>query len=879
MNENMPTPSRHHLPAWAIRFVGWLSTDRNRDTVVGDFAEAYHDVAEERGAGRAIMWYVGQVLKSVPAFLTERLRLSIPMLSAYGTSAFRNLSKRKFFSALNIAGLAIGMATCLMIFQYVAYESGYDTFHEHRDNLYRVVIDGARKGSGESRNGKTWRALEASMRERMPSVVQGARVHANGTAIIAYRPEVGEARVHKQPGGLFVDSTFFELFSYQMLRGNGGLALSSTDQMLISASMARKYFGATDPMGKRLQLQGWTRGTYTVAGVFADPPEQAHLSFDYLLPIQSLLELPQYHSSSGWKWQNFVTYVRLYPGTDAGALSPTLTSIIRGNTVEAFDATDAVRASMQPIAEIHLMPTGRPGFEYWRLYVFGGMGILVLAIAWVNFINLTTARAIERAKEVGVRKTIGATRGNVVAQFLVEATITNSIAFVLAALLAMSGMPYLQTVLDIHAGGAAWEDYTLWGGLAGVFVFGILLSCLYPVGVLSRFEPIAAITSKTRASASPGRLRRVLVTLQFSAATGLLIGTAAVFSQVHHMQSVDLGLELDQVLVVEAPSRADRHGTPDIFRQKLRSIPEVEAVSSGAIPGTGFFMDMPARKLGDHDAESRPFQAVFIDDTFLETYELALLAGRNFRDAQSDGLSTVLNHAGVRVFGFLSAEAAIGERIVFNEDESNYVTVIGVVEDFNWMSVKDKVGAIGFLINQSEGPFSIKVNSANLPATLAAVQSSFESVYPASPYEYYFANERFNAQYHAEQRSGALFGLFSFFALVVACLGLIGLVAHMVSQRIREIGIRKIMGASPGRIAILLVAGLAKSLGVALPLAVLGAYIGISQWLEAYAARIDLTWSLFLWPCFAVCVLALLTVSYHTLRAAYRNPVVALRSS
>lgn len=874
----MRTPSPPQLPEWAIRLVAWLSTDRNRDNVVGDFAEAYHDIASQNGSGRAIVWYVSQVITSIPSFLSERFRLAGPMLGAYGTSAVRNLGKRKFFSSLNIVGLAIGMATCLMIFQYVAYESSYDAFHEHQDDLYRVVVDGVVQGSGETRSGKTWHALEPTIQEQIPGVVRGTRVHSNGAATIMYRPDLGEARIYKQPGGLFVDPSFFALFSYQMLHGDARLALSSTDQMLVSESMAHKYFGEDDPLGKTLQLEGWTRGSYTVAGVFEDPPERSHLNFDYLLPMQSLLELPQYSSRSGWTWQNFTTYVQLHPSTAPKSLSPLLTQLLSENTTHAFGSPEAVRASLQPITEIHLLPTGQPGTEYWRVYVFGIVGILVLGIAWINFINLTTARALERAKEVGVRKTIGATKGNLVAQFVVEAILTNGIAFLLAATLVVVSMPYLQTVLGIHTGAEIWMDRTLWLALTGLFLFGILSSCLYPAVVLARFEPIAIIKSQTRPTAFQGGLRRMLVILQFSAATALLIGTVAVFSQVQHMQSMDLGLELDHILVVEAPSRTDRHGTPAVFRQELLTIPGIETVSSGAVPGTGFFMDMPARKLGDHDVESQPFQAVFIDDTFLETYDLELVAGRNFTDAKSDGLSTVLNEAGVRVFGFPSAEAAIGQRIVFNENESNYVTVVGVVEDFNWMSVKEHVGAIGFLINQSEGPFSIKLNSADLQETLAAVRETFEKVYPASPYDYFFADEHFNAQYLAEQRSGMLFGIFSFFALLVACLGLIGLVAHMVTQRTREIGIRKVMGASSGRIASLLVTGLAKSLGVALPIAILVSYVGINRWLEAYTARIDLTVSLFLLPCLAVFAVALLTVSYHTLRAAHRNPVAALRS-
>ncbi|MEM8556602.1 MAG: ABC transporter permease [Bacteroidota bacterium] len=875
----MRIPSHHRLPNWAVAVLEWLCPSRNRDVVVGDFAEVYHRIASRRGTARATVWYLGHLIRSLPSFLVERASLAFPLIRAYGTGAMRHLGKRKLTSTLNIAGLAIGMATCLVIFHYVAYESGYDKFHHHQEDLYRVVVDGVAQGNGATRSATTWQALDGAMRERLPGIAHSVRVHPNGVATVAYRSGGGAPQIYRQPGGLFVDPSFFEVFSYHMVQGDARHALSSTDQLLVSASMARTYFGDDDPIGKTLHIEGWTQGAYTVTGVFADPPMRSHLRFDYLLPMQSLLALRQYSESSGWTWQNFTTYVQLRPDSEADALAPLLTAMLREHTVEAFALGEQMQASLQPITEIHLLSSGEPGVAYWRVYLFGVIGLLVLVMAWVNFVNLTTARSAERAGEVGVRKAIGASRGNLVAQFVVEAIVTNGVALLLASVLVVVSLPFVHTLLGVRAGTEAWMDPTLWLSVAGLFLLGTLLSCLYPASVLSRQQPITIIKSQAQPASFPGGLRRVLVVLQFSAATALLIGTVGVFSQLQFMESRDLGVQLDHILVVEAPSRTDRRGTPDVFRQALLALPEVEAVSSGAVPGTGFFMDMPARRLGSRDTDAPPFQGVFVDDTFLATYDLHLVAGRNFADAQTDGLSTVLNEAGVRLFGFASNDAALGQRIVFDEDESNYVTVIGVVEDFNWMSVRERVGAVGFLINRSEGPFSIKVTSDDLEGTLASVQEAFRAVYPASPYDYFFADERFDAQYHAERRSGVLFGVFSFLALLVGCLGLIGLVAHTVSQRTREIGIRKVMGATPERIASLLVAGLAKSLGVALPVAVLVSYLGIRRWLEAYATRIELTPWLFLVPCCAVFVVALLTVSYQTLRAAHRDPIAALRSS
>ena len=464
-----------------------------------------------------------------------------------------------------------------------------------------------------------------------------------------------------------------------------------------------------------------------------------------------------------------------------------------------------------------------------------------------------------------------------ITQFVVEALMTNGIAFLLAVGLLVSSLPYLNTLLDLPISIEVLLDFKLWLVLIGLFIVGVLLSCLYPAFMLSSYRPAIILKSQTRSASPHGGLRRILVILQFSASTILLIGTVAVFSQLEFMRSSKLGLDLKQMLVVDAPSRTDRHGTSQQFKEALYKITGVQSVSSGAVPGSGFFMDMPARKQEDYVADTKPFQAVFVDDSFIETFDIHLVTGRNFSGLESDAFGTVLNEAGVRTFGFSSNQEAIGQRIVFNNEGTNYVTVIGVVKDFNWMSVKEKVGAIGFLTNQSEGPFSIKINSANAEQTLASIEHAYKRLYPNSPYESYFAEEYFNRQYQDEQHAGVLFGIFALLALLVACLGLIGLAAYMVSQRTKEIGIRKVLGASTSAVTKMFIIGFIKLLAVALAIAIPISYLGLDFWLSSYARRIDLTVPLFLYPGISVFLIALLAVSYHSLRAARYKPVKALK--
>lgn len=515
---------------------------------------------------------------------------------------------------------------------------------------------------------------------------------------------------------------------------------------------------------------------------------------------------------------------------------------------------------------------------YWRVHLLGIVGLLVLAIAWMNYVNLTTAGSLERAREIAVRKTIGATHGNVIAQFVVEAIMTNGLALVMAGIIVFLALPFAENKLGFETDLAflfASDTFVV----AGILFFsGLILSSLYPAIVLSRFKPMSLFRSQSTPDSGKNFVQRVLVTAQFSIATALLIGTVAVQSQLGFMENTDLGMALDQLVVVEQPSRSDRSAGSSSFLHTVSQVPYVESITSGAVPGSGFFMDMPARRPGSEIQSNIAFQAVFVDQNFLPTYELELLAGRNFLDFETDGMNTIINETGARFLGFDTPDEALGQRVVFNEAETNFVTIVGVVADFNWMSLKQRVGAVGLLINRSIGPFTIRVEAQHVSSALVAIQEAFRDSYPASAFEYAFVDERFNEQYYQERQWSNYFSVFTALALLVACMGLVGMIAHVVVQRTKEVSVRKIMGASPLHIGVILISKLAAILIVAFVMAVPASLLVIKFWLSSYANPMELTVGLFLFPCLVVLALAFITVGFHAQRAARMRPVDVLRS-
>ena len=581
------------------------------------------------------------------------------------------------------------------------------------------------------------------------------------------------------------------------------------------------------------------------------------------------------------------TYFEMEPNADREVAETQLTETYAHYRQEGFARTQTqATAYLQPLTEIHLNEEiGAPATvkgSRRTVYFLTVIGLVTLVIALVNYVNLATARAMDRAREVGVRKVVGAQKKQLVGQFLIESALMNGLALGLAVGLSLVLLPVVNQVAGVEISRALWLDGRFWAVFLGVFGGGVLLSGLYPAFVLSSFRPVAVLKGKVGGAASQVSLRKVLVVVQFAASIALLAGTLVVYAQLSHMRSLDTGFDLEQVLVVEGPKvrseGGDRSAEMATLKNELQSIPAVrEAGLSWKTPGRGFSWYTRLYRVTADPSTSQRVASTKIDADFATVYGLELAAGEGFREGQampdSSIVEVLVNEALIRALGFSSNEAAINEQITNGTD----FVIRGVFESFQWSSAHHEVEAVMFQYDNREGHVSMKVNTTDLPQTIATVESVYKALFPDNPFNYYFADAAFDQQYKADRRFATLFGAFAGIAVLIACLGLFGLASFTATQRTKEIGVRKVLGASVASLVALLAKDFVILIGIAFLIATPVAYFYMKDWLADFAYRIELGPGVFLLVGILVLVIALLTVSYQTIRAARANPVMSLR--
>lgn len=815
------------------------------------------------------------------------------MFKNYLKTAFRNLLRQKGYSFINVAGLTLGMACCLLLFQYVAYEYSFDQFNVNKDRIYRTATHSTQNGEDRGFGATTGYIFGPTMAQEVPGIVRYARVQPNyGDAVLSYKGPAGD-RTFKEENVFYVDSTFLSMFSYPLVKGDRQQALRQPQTVLVSESMARKYFGNADPTGKVLDVTGWVQGPYTVTGVFQDVPPTSSMQFDFLLPMQDLLKTGQYsQEGADWGWTNFLTYFETAPNADVAAIEHKITeSFARHQADQLASSNTKVEVHLQPLSDVHLNaeiqgPAVVVGNRK-TVYFFTIIGLITLLIALVNYVNLATARALDRAKEVGVRKVVGAHQQQLMGQFLLESALMNLTALVLAIGLALLLLPVVNQVADVQLTGSLWLDARFWAVFLGVFGLGALLSGLYPAFILSSFKPVTVLKGKVGAFASRVALRKVLVVVQFAASIVLLAGTFIVYEQLQYVRGMDIGMNLDQVLVVEAPrvgpkgqDRDDRTNMMSTLKEELRKIPAVREVGlSSTTPGKGFNWYTQMYKATDDPSKGQPARATGIDAHFADVYGLEMAAGQAFHEGMtipdSGDVRVLVNETMVKAVGFPSDQEAIGKGIKAGPGPSFIVQ--GVVKDFNWSSAHEKAEAVMFFYQPYGGNISMKVSTRNLPGTLASIQKTYEALFPGNPFNYYFSDDAFNAQYKTDERFAMLFGVFAGIAILIACLGLFGLAAFTAESRTKEIGVRKVLGATVPSIVGLLSKDFVKLVVIALIVAVPVAYYVMGRWLDGFAYRIEMGPSVFLLAGVVALLIALATVSYQAIRAAIADPVRSLR--
>lgn len=812
------------------------------------------------------------------------------MLRNYILIAWRNLNRQRMFSLINGIGLAIGMAASLLMMEYVAFEMNFDRFHDHAEDIYRVTNDRYQNGVLVQHGTITYPMVGPEMKVSFPEVVQYTRLMPFGRAGM----KMGE-KVFQIEQVNCADENFLQLFDYPLLAGDRITALKEINSIAISATVAESHFdlNGTDysaAIGQIMEM-GSNRTPCKVTAVFADVPQNSHLQFDGLISYSTLIAMAGENANSSNQWSDFYHYVRLQPGTDP----KTLESKFPAFSQLHFDGDDTSfsdeQFALQPLEDAHLYSD----FEYeigivgngkvvWALFL---IAIFILFIAWINFINLSTARAMERAKEVGVRKVLGAVRGQLIWQFLLESFLLNFFALGIAFTLVQGIQPWFNDWLEMDFSLTRW---LLEGGFVpqvwlAVLGAGMIISGLYPAFVLSGYQPVKILKGRFARSEQGIMLRKGLVVFQFVCSICLIGGTLAVYVQLSHMQNQSLGMDLEQTVVLEGPYLSQWDST---FIERIETF-KAEAKKNAAVHQVTTSHRLPGQRLPRYfhvkSTRSNPDELITvsrinIDHEFAEVYGLELLTGRDFRadDHNSNGdliNSIMVNATAANLLGYEDPKEMVGTNIFIG---GRPWEVVGVLADFHQRSLKYPIEPIVFQpFYSTEDFYSLKISPQNIEPTLVGIQETYESLFPGNPFTYFFMDERFEAQYKQDKIASTLFLFFSGLVILIACLGLLGLSAYSVLQRSKEISIRKVLGASISQIWMLLSREVMGLIIVANFLAIPITYFGIREWMSGYSFPIDLHWGFFILPFLLVMVIALVTLSTQIIRAANQNPVDTLR--
>jgi len=801
------------------------------------------------------------------------------MIKNYLRIAFRNLSKNKAFSFINIFGLAVGMAAGLLIIQYVTFELSFDTFHAKKDRVYRVTQDRYDRGKLATQWAGGAFAEGNAFKNNFPQVEDFVKVVGAGP-ILAIN---GDTRITLQKT-YFAGPSFFNLFSYPLISGDPKTALRDVNSAVITETVAKKLFGTTNALGKTFK---YDLNLLKVTGVMKDYPENTHFRSDLLLSYATFLKFvgPKNDIDNAWLNDGCLTYLLLKPGVDPKALEAKFKPYVDGVYKKLNWSGASAVYHLLPLEKIHLSPNlmveTEPHGDGRSVYLLAAIAIFVIIIAWINYINLATARGIGRAKEVGVRKTLGSAKSQLVTQFMLEAMLLNGLAVVLAIVMIIVFLPIFSAISGQNITLGLLFTPVFWIAVIGLFIVGSFFSGFYPAIVLSAFKPIEVMKGKLSATTGGVLLRQAMVCFQFAASIGLLIFSLTVYRQVSYMEKQSLGININQTLVIKQPlAHVDSfYRSMSSFKNESLRDPAVKSVTvSTNIPGDPVGWNAGGIKLkGTDQSQGKQYRIIGGDYDFLKAYDAKLIAGRTFsKDFTTDPHAVVFNEKATEQMGFDKPEQAIGKQIDF---WGEVYTIVGVVQNYHQQSLRDAYDAIIFrCIPDVRGNVSVKINTADLQKTIATLKDNWKAFFPGDQFDYFFLDQHFNEQYHADKQFGQVFAAFTGIGILVACLGLFGLVSYTIVQRTKEIGIRKVLGASVNSILQLLYKDFALLLLIAFIVAVPAAWYFMHDWLQHYAFRIDVVWSLFAIPFFIVLLVAFATVSWLSMKAAMMNPVKSLKT-
>jgi putative ABC transport system permease protein len=811
------------------------------------------------------------------------------VLKNYFKIAFRNLFRNKAFSFINIFGLATGLATCLLIMLYIFDETGYDSYHKDADNIYRIAYKV--KINADKEEG--WPALAApvagGLKSGLPEIEQVTRIlkYPNlDKTLLTYKKDAVIKQFY-ETNGYYVDSNFFQVFNYEFKYGNGLTVLTEPNSMVLSESVAAKLFGDENPVGKPVKM-GLDFGefTYTVKGVFKEAYHKTHIPAHFFLSMHNGDFGAWAASETSWTNNNiFHTYIKLRPNTSRAAFEKNMVALLNAKSGTELKLIGFQRNYfLQPVKDIYLhsnlgyeiAPTGNVTY----LYILGSIAAFILLIACINFMNLSTARSEKRAREVGVRKVMGAGRGSLIRQFIGESFIMCIIALALALFMAALFLPLFNSLTQKELSLFGDRQLIMW--IAGLTVFTGLVAGFYPAFYLSSFRPITVLKGKLLNSFSAATIRKGLVVFQFTISICLILGAIVIGTQMNYIKNQQLGFNKSQQIIVPLGSTNAQQNYA-VLKNELLQQPGVKTVTSGSTyPGIPNIQAMLVRGEGKTTSDNVPVAAVGIENDYFETLGISVVSGRPFsKDFRTDSAGIILNEAAVKDLGY-DVQSAPGKKVYY--DFQGYhlsLDIVGVVKNYNYESLHSKIKPLGFVTRYFANKYTYliaDIKPGNYSRLLSAIGQSWKKVNPNLPFVYSFLDKDFQKNYEKDERTSSIVMYFTLIAIVIACLGLFGLAAFSAEQRSKEIGIRKVLGASVTNVTTLLSRDFVKLVIVSIVIASPIAWYGMNKWLQNFEYRIHIEWWMFLAAGLSAIVIALLTVSFQAIKAALMNPVKSLRT-
>jgi len=786
--------------------------------------------------------------------------------------ALRNFKRDKWYSLLNIFGLTIGITFSLFLIFYIKDELSYDRYNEKVDRIYRINSNIKEPDKDTMRWAVTPFPMAPALVKDYPEVEEAVRFISNGK--VMYKN--GDLRLYEDKV-FFADSNLFRVFTYKFIEGNPQTALKDPKSMVLTRSVAKKYFGkAVNCVGK--SLENTSGDVYKITAVIEDVPKNSHILFNILISRSSL---PADYANN-WGSFGFYTYVLLKPNTSATTFEKKMLPVYDKYLASIFAQYNIkMRFSAQLIASIHLHsqminePEELGSISY--IYIFSAVAFFMLLIACINYMNLTTARSARRAKEIGIRKVTGSSKLQLVSQFLTESTLTAFFALLLSVGLIVLLLPTFNSLSGKFISFKTLLQPDTLLILLSVILFVGLVGGSYPAFYLSKFNPVNILKGSLSTGSGNVILRRTLVVVQFSISMIMLICTWIVYNQLNYLRSKDLGFNKDQVLVANANSNNDIRSKIHSFKNEMHSNPQVLAVSTAqAVPGGGIGFNLLTIE-SKNGYVDKGVDVYAVDEDYFKTLGMKMVKGRNFSGLSDTLRSIIVNENMVKEFGW--GENAIGKKVKFPGDTSGkFFEVIGVVKDFNQKSLYNPIAPLILFYSPNNNSIQLKLNAANIPATIAGIERKWKATFPELPFQYTFLDQDFDSQYAADQKRGRIFTAFSILTILITCLGLLGLIAFTTEQRQKEISIRKVVGANLGQLVPLITKNFVVLVGLSCLIAFPVAWYFMDKWLEIFPYNTGLTVTPFILSALVVLLITLMTVIFHTLKAALANPTKSLRT-